>query len=76
MVIMHEWCIGLKEHSGEITGTLLVRLFFHQLEFFCLVGTLVEGFGVLFWHLWIGKARKPGPASGETAVEVFNVGAG
>ena len=26
------------------------------------------------WHLWIGRARHPGPDTASFAVEVFNVG--
>ena len=30
--------------------------------------------GQVLWHLWIGRARKPGPGVQHGAVEVFNVG--
>ena len=29
---------------------------------------------MLVWHLWIGRARHPGPGAVSFAVEVFNVG--
>ena len=30
--------------------------------------------GQVFWHLWIGRARHPGPPDDGLAIEVFNVG--
>ena len=35
---------------------------------------IVQVWAVIFWHLWTGRAKKPGPASQGAAVEVFNVG--
>ena len=32
------------------------------------------GVGVVLWHLWIGRARHPGPGSVPFLVEVLNVG--
>ena len=34
----------------------------------------VRFWGLVFWHLWIGRAGKPGPASRKFAVEVSYVG--
>ena len=31
-------------------------------------------FGLIRWHLWLGRARHPGPNPFGFAVEVFNVG--
>ena len=28
----------------------------------------------VLWHLWVGRARYPGPSNSHLAVEVFNVG--
>ena len=28
----------------------------------------------VLWHLWIGRARHPGPSTSPLAIEVFNVG--
>ena len=47
MVIMHVWFIGIKEHFGEIAGKSMVRPLFLFSGFFCLVGILGYGFGVL-----------------------------
>ena len=41
-------------------------------EFFCFVGTLTIGGGDRARHLWISRARYPGPSW--LAIEVFNVG--
>ena len=77
MVIMHVWFIGLREHHGEIAGKHMVRPLFLLLEFFCLVEILGKGSGgLVFWHLWIGRARHPGPSftSPHLGIEVLNVG--
>ena len=36
--------------------------------------SLKRYWGVILWHLWISRARKPGPGLRNVAVEVFNVG--
>ena len=36
--------------------------------------SLKRWWGKVFWLLWIGRARHPGPFSGTMTVEVFNVG--
>ena len=77
MVMMHVWFIGLRGHFGEIAGKQNVRPLFLLFEIFCLVGILGRGFGgLVFWHLWIGRARHPGPNSTplHIGVEVLNVG--
>ena len=43
----------------------------------CLVcqpgGSLKFFWGCLVWHLWLGRARHPGPGSESVGIEVFNV---
>ena len=65
-----------KGHPGEVAGKNMVRPLFLFVGFFCLVEILLKGFGVwFFWHLWIGRAKNPGPGSSHhLAIEVFNVG--
>ena len=59
------WYVGLRVHYGEIAGEIYVRPLFLVFCFFCVVPV---------WHLWIGRARHPGPGAVSFAVEVFNVG--
>ena len=47
MVVMHVWFIGLMGHFGETAGKSIVRPLFLLHGFFCLVGILGKGFGVL-----------------------------
>ena len=35
---------------------------------------MIRWWGKVLWLLWIGRARHPGPFSGNMTVEVFNVG--
>ena len=53
MVIMHVWYVG---HLGKIADTIYVRPLFLLLEFLCRFWEQV------LWHLWIGRARYPGPS--------------
>ena len=77
---IHENICGFydfKLYMGEIAGKSMVRPLFLLSWFFCLVGVLrVRFWGLILWHLWIGRARHPGPASPSQHVglEVFNVG--
>ena len=67
----------MKGHFGEIADRNMVRLSFSLQGFFCLVGnSWVQFWGLILWHLWIGRARHPGPASPihQVGLEVFNVG--
>ena len=54
----------------------MVRPLFLLVEFFCLVAILGKFWGLVFWHLWIGRARHPGPYSipSHLGTEVLNVG--
>ena len=73
MVMMHVWFIGLRGHIGDFAGKFLVRPRFLFPGFFLFVGILGLFFGgLILSHLWIGRAKHPGPAS--PGVEVFNVG--
>ena len=74
---MHVWFVGLRGHYGENAGKYMVRPLFLLLEFFCLGRNSRETFcGLEFWHLWIGRARHPGPSftSLHLGIEVLNVG--
>ena len=78
MVIMHVWyvmCwhIELTEHSEERAGEIYVRPLFLVFLGVCLNSSFWWR-GMLVWHLWIGRARHPGPGAASFAVEVFNVG--
>ena len=69
MVIMHVWFIGLTVHVGEIAGSPLRVCLFSR-------NSRVRFWGLILWHLWIGRAKHPGPAPPpqHVALEVFNVG--
>ena len=55
---------SVKGHSGEIAGKQNIRPLFLLPGFFCLVEILLKKFwGLILWHLWIGRARHPGPPS-------------
>ena len=73
MVIIHVWYFGLRGHSGEIAGKFYVRPF-SPLSFAVESNIWFLWGGVVFWHLWIGSARHPGPGAVSFAVDVFNVG--
>ena len=75
MAVMHVQCSGLRGHPGEIAGKIFVRPFFSPLFVFLLsrISGCLWG-GVVLWHLWIGRARHPGPGSAPFLVEVLNVG--
>ena len=75
MVMMHVWFIGLKGHFGEVAGKNNVRPLFLLFGFFCLV-EILGYWGLVIWHLWIGRSRHPGPNSvpPHVGVEVLNVG--
>ena len=73
MVIMHVWFIGLKGHYGELAG----KTSFSPFRVFLFSHNSRERFwGLVFWHLWIGRARHPGPSSTSPhlGIEVLNVG--
>ena len=63
------------EASPKIAGKRFVRPLFLPILFSVLVGTLyiVSG-GKVTRHLWIGRARHPGPSRSRLAIEGFNVG--
>ena len=53
----------------------MVRPHFHPPSFFLVSSHSLNFFGgCLVWHLWLGRARHPGPGSGSVGIEVFNVG--
>ena len=61
----------------NFAGKNMVRPLFLLKSFFCLVASSRERFwGLVFWHLWIGRARHPGPSSTSPhlGIEVLNVG--
>ena len=67
MVIMLLCMYGLLEikgHSGEIPGKNNIRPLFLLFGFFCLSRNSIKYFwGLVLWHLWMGRARHPGPPS-------------
>ena len=70
MVMRHVWFIGLRRHFGEIAGKGYARFFLFGRN------SWVRFWGLILWHLWIGRAKHPGPASPShhVGLEVFNVG--
>ena len=77
MVIMHVWFIGLRGHFGEFAGKNMVRPLFLLFRVFLFSRNSRERFwGRVFWHLWIRRARHPGPSSTSShlGIEVLNVG--
>ena len=76
MVMMHVWFIGLREHFGEFAGGQIIRPLFLLFEFLFSRTSMVRFWGLVFWHLWIGRARHPGPSSTlpYLGIEVLNVG--
>ena len=76
MVIMHVWFVGLMGHSGEIAGINNVRPLFLLFRVFLFSrNSMVRFWGLVSWHLWIGRARHPGPSSipSHLGIEVLNV---
>ena len=73
--MMHAWFIGFKVHPGDIAGKNMVRPFFF-LPIFLNSRNYPKRFrGLIFWFLWIGRAKNPWPGPlHHLAVEVFNVG--
>ena len=64
MVIMHVWFIGPEGHPGEIAGKNNIRPLFLLFWVFLFSRNSTKYFWVLvLWHLWIGRARHPGPPS-------------
>ena len=77
MVVLHVWFIGLKGQLREIAGKNKVRPLFLLTGFFLFSRhSEVWFWGLIFWHLWIGRAKHLGPVppSHHFALEVFNVG--
>ena len=77
MVMMHVWFIGHREHFGEFAGKSTVRPLFLLFCFYLFSRkSRVRFWGLILWHLWIGRARHPGPAPlpRHVGVEVLNVG--
>ena len=74
--MMHAWFIGLRVHFGEIAAKNKIRLLFSFRVFLLSRNSLVRFWGVVVWHLWIGRVRHPGPSPSDRffGVEVFNVG--
>ena len=54
---------GLKHGKTSLSPLSIFLVSSHSLNFFL---------GCLVWHLWLGRARHPGP--GSVGIEVFNVG--
>ena len=56
---------GLKYGKTSLSPLSIFLVSSHSLKFVL---------GCLVWHLWLGRARHPGPGSGSVGIEVFNVG--
>ena len=54
---------GLKHGKTSLSPSSVFLVSSHSLKFY---------WGCLVWHLWLGRARHPGP--GSVGIEVFNVG--
>ena len=67
------WVKGacLRNCRQNIRKTSFSRFFF---VFLCSRNSSFWWRGTLVWHLWIGRARHPGPGAAGFAVEVFHVG--
>ena len=73
MAVMHVWVSGAswrncrQKHGKTSFSPRKVFLFSRNLR--------KRFWGLVFWHLWIGRAKHPGPSPlHQLAVEVFNVG--
>ena len=78
MVIVHV-CFVVKRHFGENAGKRQVRPLFLLSWFFVFSrNSRVRFWGLILWHLWIGRARHLGPAfpPQHVGLKVFNVGGG
>ena len=77
MVMMHVWYFRLTEHYGEFAGRSTVSsLFLLFLVFLFCRNSRKWFWGLILWHLWIGRARHPGPAPlpSHVGVEVLKCG--
>ena len=76
MVMMHVWFIGLRGHLGELAGKNMVRPFSPFWVFLFSRNSRERFWGLIFWHLWIGRARHPGAPflPRHVGVEFLNVG--
>ena len=77
MVIMHVWFIGLRRALRRTCRQIYGETSFFPFRVFLFSRNSRERFwGLVFWHLWIGRARHPGPSSTSPhlGIEVLNVG--
>ena len=75
MVIMHVWYFGAKgAFWRKCRQNICNTPFSHFWVFLCSRNSSFWWSGTPSWHLWIGRARHPGPGAVSFAVEVFNVG--
>ena len=77
MVMMHVWFIGLLGALRRNCRQKQRETLFSPLRVFLFSRNSRERFwGLVFWHLWIGRARHPGPNSTppHLGIEVLNVG--
>ena len=77
MVVMHVWFIGLRGHFGGFAGKNKIRPLF--LLFFVFLFSQISRewyWSSILGHLWIGRAKHPGPPSlsRQVGIEFFNVG--
>ena len=64
MVMMQMRFIGLRGHFGKFAGNNNGETSFSPFRVFLFSRNSWERFwGLVFWHLWIGRARHPGPTS-------------
>ena len=68
------WVIKLTRAPGGKYGRKKRKTSHSPLSFFLVSLHSLEFFwGSLVWHLWLGRARHPGPGSASVGIEVFNI---
>ena len=69
------WVIKPTRAPGRKSGLKNGKTSLSPLSFFLVSShSLKFCWGCLVWHLWLRRARHPGPLPGSVGIEVFNVG--